>query len=108
VVIGTVRDVDDRAATNSFADFPGGMLVLLDVEEAFPVDPGTTILFDMAFHGSPPWDGPRVIKGDRVLVTLLRRPPEYSWGCGRLRSCKGPAPELIWLGVELFRPANWP
>ena len=108
VVIGVVRDVDLSTAENTYPDLALGKMILLDIEEAFPADPGTSILFDQALHGSPPWSGPPVVKGDRVLVTLLRRPPDYSWGCGRLRPCNGPAPTLNWVGVELFRPAEWP
>ena len=107
-VIGIVKDVEDAAGDNRNADPLGGPLVLLDVEEAFPADPGSTVLFPVAIHGQGSWDGKPVIKGDRVLVTLLRQPAGYSWACGRLRSCTGPAPALNWIGVEVFRPANWP
>ena len=100
VVIGTVTDVEPSAKH--------GPLILLDVEEAFPSDPGTTILVNLALHGSPPWDGQPVVKGDRILVTLIREPAEHDWACGRLRPCDGSAPSINWIGMEVFRPANWP
>jgi hypothetical protein len=107
VVIGVVRDIEARASTNRFPDLAMERLLLIDVLEAFPADPGRTILVDQA---GPEWPGggQPVVKGDRVLVTLLRRPADYSWACGRLRPCNGPAPAVNWVGVEFYRPANWP
>ena len=114
VVIGTVRDVDKGSSLHTRVDlpvrhvteeydFPGNTLVLLDVEEAFPNDPGRTVLFDVGLE-----DGEGIAKGHRVLATLLRRPADYAWGCGRLRSCKGSPPDVNWVAVELFRPADHP
>ena len=99
VVIGTVRDVDPSAKH--------GPLLVLDVEQAFPADPGTTVVVSLALHGSPPWDGEPVVKGDRILVALVRE-TAGDWACGRLRPCDGPAPSINWIGLEVFRPANWP
>ncbi len=100
VVTGFVKDVEPMSSL--------GALVLLEVEDAFPASVGPLILFDQAERGAPPWDGRPIAPGDRVLVTLLRRPSSYSWGCGRVRPCTGPPPKVNWTGVELFRPANWP
>jgi hypothetical protein len=99
VVIGTVRDVDKEGLLHAKVDskeydFPGNALVLLDVGEAFPNDPGRTVLFDVELEY-----GEAITKGDRVLATLLRRPADYAWGCGRLRSCKGSPPEVNWVAV---------
>jgi hypothetical protein len=99
VVIGTVRDVDPAANH--------GPMLVLDVEEAFPADPGTTLAVSLALRGSPPWDGEPVAKGDRILIALVRDPGN-DWACGRLRQCDGPPPAINWIGVEVFRPANWP
>jgi len=99
VVIGTVRDVD--------ALEKHGPMVVLDVEQAFPADPGTAVVASLAIHGAPPWDGEPVAKGDRILVTLVRE-GGTDWACGRLRPCDGPPPSINWIGVEVFRPANWP
>ena len=44
-VIGVVRDVEESAGNNRNPTSLGSPLVLLDVEEAFPADPGSTVLF---------------------------------------------------------------
>jgi hypothetical protein len=99
VVIGRVKDIDTRASLN--------VLLLIEVEEAFPMDPGPIALVDMSSLDLRAGGRP-VTKGEKVLVTLIRRPADYHWGCGRLRPCNGPPPEVNWVGVELFKPANWP
>jgi hypothetical protein len=108
VVIGTVIDIDMEPRLNPSDPIGsiGTPMILLEVVDAFPASVGRSILFTQAINAQSPGGEP-LRKGDRVLVTLLRRPSDYSWQCGRLRSCLT-APDVEWVGVELFRPADWP